>query len=142
MNDPNTLLDIAAAAAFLNVSETSLRRWTNSGRLACLRVGLKRERRFRRADLLAFMEEEPCADVSASGVSKRVGPDGIVPNRGLHRCGVYETPLGRMTLAIPFLLEGLRFPVNTLCTYDARNVGCGNSRRAKGSSGHWPLFSR
>lgn len=54
------------------------------------------------------MEEEPRADVSASGVSKRDGADGIAPNRGLHRCGVYETPLGRMTLAIPFLLEGLQ----------------------------------
>jgi transcriptional repressor of dcmA and dcmR len=40
-------------------SETSLRRWTNVGDLACLKVGRKRERRFRRADLLAFMEYRP-----------------------------------------------------------------------------------
>jgi len=46
--DPNELLDIGQAAAFLNVSEASLRRWTNSGRLVCLRVGQRRERRFRR----------------------------------------------------------------------------------------------
>src|SRR4030081_3779755 len=52
----NELLDIGQAAAFLNVSEASLRRWTNSGRLACLRVGRRRERRFRRADLLGFLE--------------------------------------------------------------------------------------
>src|SRR6267143_769869 len=32
------LLDIQQAAALLHVSETSLRRWTNAGRLACLRV--------------------------------------------------------------------------------------------------------
>ncbi len=59
-------------------------------------------------------------------------------------CGVYETPLGLMTLAVPFLLEGLqekttsddvlryeacyderiarRFPVSTLCTSDARKM--------------------
>jgi len=59
MSDPDNLLDISQAARFLQVSETSLRRWTNAGQLACLRVGLKRERRFRRADLLAFMEDQP-----------------------------------------------------------------------------------
>lgn len=52
----NELLDIQQAATFLKVSQTSLRRWTNAGLLACLRVGGRRERRFRRADLLAFME--------------------------------------------------------------------------------------
>src|SRR5882762_4380945 len=57
--DSNTLLDIASAARLLGVSETSLRRWTNSGQLACLRVGQRRERRFRRADLLAFLEDQP-----------------------------------------------------------------------------------
>ena len=53
--DAEPLLDIEQAARFLNVSETSLRRWTNDGRLACLRVGRRRERRFRKADLLAFL---------------------------------------------------------------------------------------
>jgi excisionase family DNA binding protein len=106
MNDSNELLDIAGAAAFLNVSETSLRRWTNSGRLACLRVGLKRERRFRRADLLAFMEDQPRADVSAAATSQASAPN--PSNRGRHICGVYETPLGIATLVAPFLLEGLQ----------------------------------
>ena len=59
MSDHEELLDIKQAARFLKVSETSLRRWTNSGRLACLRVGRRRERRFRRRDLLAFVEEQP-----------------------------------------------------------------------------------
>ncbi|OLC08841.1 MAG: hypothetical protein AUH41_07175 [Gemmatimonadetes bacterium 13_1_40CM_66_11] len=49
------LLDIKEAAAFLRVSETSLRRWTNAGRLRCFRIGGRRERRFRRADLEAFL---------------------------------------------------------------------------------------
>jgi excisionase family DNA binding protein len=61
MSETDELLDIEQAAKFLNVSETSLRRGTNAGRLACLRVGRRRERRFRRADLLAFMEDEPAA---------------------------------------------------------------------------------
>jgi transcriptional repressor of dcmA and dcmR len=109
MKDPNELLDIAGAAAFLNVSETSLRRWTNSGRLACLRLGLKRERRFRRADLLAFMEDQPRLDVSAAAAAPRhEASDSNGSNRGRHLCGVYETPVGIATLVAPFLLEGLQ----------------------------------
>ena len=38
--DPDSdLLNIKEAAALLKVSEASLRRWTNAGRLACLRLG-------------------------------------------------------------------------------------------------------
>jgi transcriptional repressor of dcmA and dcmR len=58
-SDGEALLDIKEAARFLRVSETSLRRWTNTGQLGCLRVGRKRERRFRRADLMAFLEHQP-----------------------------------------------------------------------------------
>ena len=36
------LLDIKDAAEFLNVSEMTIRRWTNSGKLKCYRVGGKR----------------------------------------------------------------------------------------------------
>jgi excisionase family DNA binding protein len=109
MNDPNELLDIAGAAAFLNVSETSLRRWTNSGRLACLRVGLKRERRFRRADLLAFMEDEPRKDILAAATSTRHEASAAEASKyRRHLCGVYDTPLGMATLVTPFLLEGLQ----------------------------------
>jgi excisionase family DNA binding protein len=59
LGDAEALLDISEAARFLRVSETSLRRWTNAGHLGCLRVGRRRERRFRRADLLAFLEHHP-----------------------------------------------------------------------------------
>ena len=67
VDESEPLLDIEQAARFLNVSETSLRRWTNDGRLACLRVGRRRERRFRRVDLLAFLEREPAGDSRAAG---------------------------------------------------------------------------
>src|SRR5207253_5203682 len=82
------LLDIKQAAQFLKVSETSLRRWTNSGRLACLRVGRKRERRFRRTDLLAFVEPQPVA-----------GPAPTRPT-GSHMCGLYASDLSRVDLAV------------------------------------------
>src|SRR5437867_11876609 len=86
------LLDIKQAVQFLKVSETSLRRWTNAGRLACLRVGRKRERRFRRTDLLAFVEQQPVSDGAAAHRS--------------HMCGLYASDLSRVNLAVAFLADG------------------------------------
>jgi len=112
MNDPNELLDIGQAAKLLNVSETSLRRWTNSGRLRCMRVGQRRERRFRREDLLSFLEGH-ASDISpAAGAldPARTPEPSRVPvtiTHGSHLCGIYSTDLGLMTLAVPFLLDGL-----------------------------------
>jgi len=81
------LLDIGEAAEFLRVSETSLRRWTNAGRLPCLRIGGRRERRFRRADLLAFI-------------------GGALPRN--HFCGLYTSDLDRVRGAAAFLSAGLQ----------------------------------
>jgi transcriptional repressor of dcmA and dcmR len=100
-NDPEPLLDIEQAARFLNVSETSLRRWTNDGRLACLRVGRRRERRFRKVDLLAFLEDEP--------VGPR-GPGSLA--RGTHLCGLYSSEEGQVQQALHFLADG--FPPGTV----------------------------
>jgi len=111
MSDSDELLDIEQAARFLKVSETSLRRWTNSGRLACLRVGRRRERRFRREDLLAFMESQP-AGVSATGPQARQGGhcliDGLAVRHGMHLCGIYASDTGRVKQAAAFLAEGSR----------------------------------
>src|SRR3989442_8335438 len=95
MGDQDELLDIKQAAQFLKVSETSLRRWTNAGQLACLRVGRKRERRFRRTDLLAFVEHQPVA-----GAARSRSP-------GSHMCGLYASDLSRVNLAVGFLADGL-----------------------------------
>jgi excisionase family DNA binding protein len=88
------LLDIAQAAAFLRVSETSLRRWTNAGRLRCFRLGGRRERRFRRADLLAFMD--------GPGETAAVPPP--IPG---HRCALYTSDAARDRRAAEHLVEGL-----------------------------------
>jgi transcriptional repressor of dcmA and dcmR len=88
-NEPE-LLDIAQAAALLQVSEASLRRWTNSGRLACFRVGGRRERRFRRADLLALLERNP--DPPQTG----------------HLCGFYTSDRAQTRYAARALADGLR----------------------------------
>jgi excisionase family DNA binding protein len=113
MNDANELLDIREAAEFLNVSETSLRRWTNAGALSCLRVGRRRERRFRRADLVAFMENQPLRVAEpdarpAIAPAARSADESITLTHGSHLCGFYDSDLGRSTLAVRFLLDGLQ----------------------------------
>lgn len=113
MTERDDLLDIAEAAAFLNVSETSLRRWTNSGALRHLRVGRRRERRFRRADLLAFMEHgsEPADVERVHGLAEprhHVIVDGVMMPIGAHQCALYSSDAGRAQLAARFLAGGLR----------------------------------
>ena len=83
------LLDIAQAAALLHVSEASLRRWTNRGLLPCLRIGGRRERCFRRADLLAFVE----------------GPSSATPVG--HLCSLYTSDSARVRRAARLLSDGL-----------------------------------
>ena len=75
------LLDIAQAAALLRVSEASLRRWTNAGRLPCRRIGGRRERRFRRADLMAFLEGDASETPARHAGPVRAGPKSLTPSR-------------------------------------------------------------
>lgn len=117
------LLNIKQAASLLNVSEVSLRRWTRSGKVACLRVGPKRERRFRLEDLHAFLERE--GEPARAGRKRPAGPgapgrqrapaasggyalvEGVSIWHGSHVCLLYESDLGRVKLAVPLLAEGL-----------------------------------
>jgi excisionase family DNA binding protein len=113
LSDTVQLLDISEAAQFLNVSETSLRRWTNAGVLPCLRIGLRRERRFRRADLLSFMEQPAVAQLPSDGKGGSVKlqdsrDERVSAIHGNHLCGIYGSDAGRLDLVVPFLLEGLR----------------------------------
>jgi len=101
--DTAELLDIREAAAFLRVSATSLRRWTNAGQLPCLRIGGRHERRFRRADLLAFM-----------GVADRAAPSPLHN----HFWELYTSDLGRARGAAAFLSEGLQSDARCLVAAD------------------------
>jgi excisionase family DNA binding protein len=110
--DAIDLLDISEAAQFLNVSETSLRRWTNDGLLACLRIGRRRERRFRRTDLLAFLEQPTAAPSAGNGEggsmkTQKAEDESVAAIHGNHLCGIYGSDAGRLDLVVPFLLEGL-----------------------------------
>ncbi len=112
--DLSDLLDIAQAAEFLKVSETSLRRWTNAGRLACVRVGGRRERRFRRKDLLKFLEQQPVGDAPRMAALRGgpAAPDatvgGIPVALGSHLAALYRTDEGRARQAARFLADAFR----------------------------------
>ena len=113
MTEANELLDIGEAARFLNVSETSLRRWTNAGALRCLRVGQRRERRFRRDDLLAFMEHQPSQSTGANAfpvAAPTAAPLDLASalTHGDHLSGFYASDLGLITLSVRFILDGLQ----------------------------------
>jgi excisionase family DNA binding protein len=73
------LLNIREAAEFLNVSEMTIRRWTNQGALKCYRVGGRRARRFSLKDLQAYLEENTRAtdsDMVTLGFGDFTVPDG------------------------------------------------------------------
>ena len=50
------LLTITEAAVLLGVSCTSLRRYANEGKIKAYRVGSGRHRRFRKRDVLEYLE--------------------------------------------------------------------------------------
>lgn len=110
LDGDDNLLNIKQAASLLQVSEVSLRRWTNAGKLPCLRVGARRERRFRRSDLLAYLEQQGAASgaTGARGRISRIQLEGISIEHGSHLCSLYQNDLGRLKLSVPFLAGGLR----------------------------------
>lgn len=104
-----TLLDIDGAARFLGVSTTSLRRWTNAGRLACVRIGGRRERRFRLPDLIAFLEDQPRrpSEQPTRPAVGHVSVGGMDLPYGTHLCGFYSSDEGRVRLTVAFLAGGI-----------------------------------
>lgn len=111
------LLTIKQAAVLLNVSQVSLRRWTNNGQLPCLRVGTHRARRFRHADLIAFMEKQSGQGAASNNTEEKVNHDenqthimleGIAVKYGSHLASFYDDNAGRLKLAVPMLADGLK----------------------------------
>lgn len=84
------LLTIEEAAHFLNVSKTSLRRWTKLGTLPCVRVGVRRERRFEQSDLARLLNADaPSPSVKQAPMARAaVEPIGVLDeaaSRGVPR---------------------------------------------------------
>jgi excisionase family DNA binding protein len=96
------MLNTAEAARFLRVSQASIRRWADSGRLTASRVGGRRERRFKESDLIAFLGDQPAAVEPGVTVGSASVP---VP---AHLAAYYTTDQGGLRLTVPFLADGLR----------------------------------
>lgn len=102
MADNQEFLTITEAAEFLQVSETSLRRWTNSGQLRCFRVGGRRERRFLREDLVAFMQ------TIGTGPATSVPMPLAAPDyRERHICLFFRDPDEQWQIMKPHILSHL-----------------------------------
>jgi len=50
------LLNMAQTSKLLDVHHNTLRKWSDSGLLPCVRIGTRGDRRFRITDLLALMQ--------------------------------------------------------------------------------------
>jgi transcriptional repressor of dcmA and dcmR len=99
------LLNIGEAAEFLNVSEMTVRRWTNQGLLKCYRVGNRRARRFNPQDLLSYIEGKASThnDSPVSlGFNEFVVPDGS------HLTHLSLKESESLEVAAAFILEGLQ----------------------------------
>ena len=114
MPETQRFLTIAEAAEFLHVSEISLRRWTNSGKLRCFRVGGRSERRFLMEDLLAFM---PSAGSRPDVSKQRAAQTQMIPESASHErhiCLFFLNPDEQWQLLRPYLLASLQANVPVL----------------------------
>lgn len=103
------LLNTEEAARFLRVSEASIRRWSDAGRLPSRRIGGRRERRFREFDLLAYLgAAEAARGPRAVQVSEEVNVGGLPLRLHSHLATFYKTDAGRLRLTVPFFAEGIR----------------------------------
>ena len=96
------LLDVKDAAGFLNVSEMTIRRWTNSGKLKCYRVGGKRERRFQMSALEELLHDSQNGRLKPLGFRGQKAPDGS------HMTHFYSGNDEALGVSMRYLLEGAK----------------------------------
>jgi excisionase family DNA binding protein len=115
MPEKQRFLTITEAAEFLRVSETSLRRWTNSGNLRCFRVGVRGERRFLVEDLMEFVatgkvKQKPPSTASGTGTDPA--------SLERHICLFFVHQDEQWQMMRPYLLEHLGSGVPVLYIQD------------------------
>lgn len=59
MNDKPKLLRIKEAAEMLGINPETLRRWDNQGRLQAVRLGKRKDRRYKLEDIQKIIETKP-----------------------------------------------------------------------------------
>jgi excisionase family DNA binding protein len=119
MPEEKRFLTIAEAARFLQVSQTSLRRWTNSGKLRSFRVGGRNERRFLKDDLLAFMSSaDGKLELAKQATAQNRPPSGNHVHQG-HISLFYLNPDEQWQMLRPYILEHLRTNLPVLYIQDS-----------------------
>ena len=107
------LLNVRQAAELLNVSEMTVRRWTNAGLLACFRIGKKRERRFYPSDIKQFIEgktSSPRTGEKTSGIPARrvaLGFGGLDVPDGTHMAHLFADVSEALDVQALFLRQGI-----------------------------------
>lgn len=56
MNKKKNLLKLSEAAELLNVHPNTLRQWDKKGILKAIRFGVRKDRRYRKEDILKFLK--------------------------------------------------------------------------------------
>ena len=98
----------SSAAAFLGVSEASVRRWADSGVLSVQRVGRRRARRFTEEDLLRLKASGRMIGQTPTGGTSL--PPAARPSQVRahdHFATFFDSDAGRLRLTLPFLRDGL-----------------------------------
>src|SRR5579864_7153081 len=102
------MLSTTEAAERLGVSEASVRRWSDSGRLPVHRVGKRRERRFRAGDIEAAARRHPAPSPPRKPGAANFVLAGHVMNVPVHLPAFYDSEAGRVRLTAPFLADGIK----------------------------------
>lgn len=139
MPDEPSLMSIEEAARYLNVSKTSLRRWTNDGTLPCVRVGSRRERRFRRRDLDQFLSGPDPHRVGCAEGEDRLDllsqlRTAEVRGRVPHVCSLFRSRDELWAMFKPYVVEHLesRSPILYIHDEDATEDVVGRFRNVCG----------
>ncbi len=105
------MLNMEEASQFLNISKTTLRRWTKLGTLPCSRVGVKGERRFLESDLQACISSPtaPLADLPAGDPADPMALLDAAAARGIprHVCLHFQGRAELWSLFRPYVLAHL-----------------------------------
>lgn len=111
-------LTITEAADLLKVSKTSLRRWTNQGRLKCYRLGERKERRFLIDDLLAYAPSTDLSSATEQIITTTEHKQEVLASNYSHCCSLYRNKNEHWQMLQSHLLQHLEQNTVTVYLYD------------------------